>query len=227
MDAFLRIIALGFLGIDPFSAIIVSSAIATRTKKNRILAFAGIVTIGPVVMGVTLSFLGQGAIDFIKSMLPSSRSPVWAMANFVVILAIICWLTRRFLKRNEPKEKDRPKKSLLGSTWHFIIAAILFMLTIFADPAYYGVIVIAAESHNLLIMLCLHVVWVIISQILLIAIVVAYCFNAHVTLLRYSETLWKAHKDNASIVLYSIAILIAVLLLADAIFYIASGAYLF
>jgi hypothetical protein len=226
MQALLSIIGLGLLGLDPVAAIIVASAIAVHSRKYKVLIFTLAFLLGTTVLGVFLSVLGQNAIDFIQSFIPSDISPLWLILNVLVIVVIIVWLTVRFTKRNKVK-KEKKSKSLLGGAWQFFAMGLLFALSALTDPTFYAVIVIASETHNVFAMSGLHLLWISISQIPLLAIVVAYYLNAHNKLIVYSDKLWAAHKQKFTTILYILAILLALILLVDTIVYLTSGAYWF
>ena len=226
MQALLSIIGLGLLGIDPIAALIATSAIATHTKKYKILLFTLSFLIGTVVLGVILSLLGQGVLDYLQSFIPNDDSPLWLILNAIIIIAIIVWLVVRFSRRNKPK-KEKKSKRKVGSVWQLVSLGLFFALTALSDPTFYAVIVVAAETHNVFAMAGLHLLWITITQIPLIAVLIAYYLNAHKKLLSITDRLWSAHKQKLMVVLYSGAIVIALVLLADTIFYLVSGKYLF
>lgn len=225
MQALLSIIGLGFLGIDPIAAILAASAMAAHAQKHKILLFTLSFLLGTTLMGVLLSLLGQNAIDYIQSFIPSDISPLWSILNLTVIAAIIVWLLIRFLRRNAPKKPDKKRKSLVGGSWQFIAAGLLFALSSLTDPTFYAVIVIAAGTHNVFAMAGLHLLWISISQLPLLIVVTAYYLNAHKNLLVYVDKAWKAHKQKAMLMLYAAAIILALVLLADTIVYMVSDTY--
>ena len=225
MQPLLTIIGLGLLAIDPVEAMLVASAIMARTKKSKIVLFTLTFILGTAGFGVILSLLGQGAIDYVRSIIPSDTSPLWAILNIVIIAAVIVWLVIRFTRRNKPSKKE--KKQLFGNTWSFVAAALLLAVSALADPTFYAVILTAAETHNVFAMIGLNLLWIIIGESPLVILFIAYLFNAHKPLLKYTSRFWEAHKQKLIVALYCAAILLALVLLTDTIVYLATGAYWF
>ncbi len=226
MQTIYGILGLGLLGIDPLGAIVASTAIAAKVKKSRVLLFGLTYFSGTVIIGVVMSILGQEAIDFVQSFIPDDFSPAWAILNLLIVLIISGWLLIRFLKRNKPKKTPK-KKTLLGGVWQIIAVGLIFAASSLTDPTFYAVIILAAESHNILSMIGLHLLWVCVCQLPLILITGAYYLNIHQKLLSKSAKLWRLHRQKFIVVLYLIAILICLLLLADSAVYLVSGQYMF
>lgn len=221
------IVALGLLGIDPIGALLIISALMAGARRYRVLIFTATFIGGTVLLGTVLSLLGQGAIDYLQSFIPHSTSPLWAILSLAVIVAIIAWLTVRYMRRHSPAKKKVHKKPLLDSTWQFTVTGLVFALSALTDPTFYAVIVLAAETHNPIVMAGLHFTWISISQIPLLAVVAAYLFNIHKPFIKATKKLWKKHKNTLWLILYAAAITLAVALLVDIGAFIATGNYLF
>lgn len=218
-------ISFGLLAIDPVGALFFASVITADARRYIPILFTATFIFGTVILGVVLSLLGQGAVDFIQSIIPNDVSPLWAILNLIVITVIIVWLSARFTKRNNPRKERRELSP--GSAWSFAVAGLLFSISSLTDPTFYAVILIAAETHNIAAMIGLHLLWTIIGQIPLVVLFIAYLFNIHTPLLKYSNKVWRAHKDKVFTVLYIVAILLATILFIDTIIYIISGTYWF
>lgn len=227
MQTLISIVGLGLLGADPLAALLVAAAVMAGVKKYKILCFTISFLLGTVLLGVFFSVIGQGAVAHLQTLIPNEISPVWAALNLIIIGVIIAWLAVRFKNRKKPKERKRYRKPLLGSVWHFIAVGILLALSAPADPTFYAVIVLAAQAQNILEMAGLHLLWISVSQIPLIAVVIAYYLNTHTSFLRRTNKLWGEYKQKAMVFLYTSAILLALGLLANTAVYLITGSYLF
>lgn len=227
MQTLIDVLGLGILGLDPIAAIIVASAIAAGVKEYKIFLFAISSLICTVTLGVTLSLLGQKATSNHHLVIPDSTSPLWATLSVLIATTIIIWLIIRFTKRNRPRKKRKQPKQLGGRLWQPLLVGLIFSLSSLSDPAFYAIVVVATETHNIFATIGLHTLWVFVAQLPLIALVAAFHFNFHNKLLRVSDKLWHTHRRKMNTALYVTAIILVLLLLTDTLAYLLVGRYLF
>lgn len=122
--------------------------------------------------------------------------------------------------------KQKPKKKLAGSTWAITFAGVAFGVGAVFDPTFLAVISLASQSDNFFVILTMHTIWIIISQVLLFGLFIAYLFNKHEVVLDKSKMIWKRHKSRLSQIVYGAAILSIVVLLIDTMFFAFRGDYL-
>lgn len=203
-------------------AILVASAIAAGLSRAKIILFTASVFVFTVLTGVFFSYAGTSFIANIKSSLPSQGSALWAVLNIIIITVICVWL----YKKSKPTNNAKPQRKLTGSAWAILAAGIAFGVSAIFDPTFLAVISLAGQSGNLLTIITMHTVWILVSQIILFGLFVAYMLGKHQVVLQKSKAAWHKHKNMFTRLLYAAAVVSIVILLTDTLAYFITGSYL-
>lgn len=225
LETVLAAVGLGIAGIDPLGAILLMSAIAAQFTRTRIILFTVTVFLSTIAAGTILSLLGAGFISSINDFIPVSTSSVWLIINLVIATIILVWLVRRKLTENKPK-KEKPSKQLNSSFYAVIATGILFGAGSVFDPTFLAAISLAAQSDDLFTILLMHSIWIIISQIMLFVLFIAYLYGKHEKVIAYGRMQLKKHTVLLQNVLYVTAIAVFILLVSDSLSYALTGKYL-
>ena len=230
MQILLTTIGLGVAGIDPFAAVALLAAIMAGASRRKVLVFFASMFVFTVAIGVILSIAGDSVIYAITDILPSDNNPAWMYVNLMIIAALGGWLAYRWHRhvRPRPQRNNRTKRKLGGSIWSFAIAGIIYsFIGAFSDVTFYATVAVAAQAGNIFAIIGLHILWFVLGQFMLIALVVAYLMGAHKKLVHQSDLFWQKHKHRMPLLLYSAAGLAIVILLVDIVLFLVNGKYLF
>lgn len=225
LEAVLAAFGLGLAGIDPLGAGLLMTAIAANFTRSRIVLFCATVFLSAVIAGTILSVVGAGFIVSIKDLLPVPTSRVWLVVNLIIAAIILDWIVRRKLAEKKPKKKKLRKK--LSSSYYAVIATgILFGAGSVLDPTFLASISLAAQSDGLPTIIVMHTVWIIVSQMMLFALFMAYLNSKHERVIAYGRMQYRKHKALLQNVLYVAAFAAFLFLVSDTISYLLRGEYL-
>ena len=222
VSTYISTFLLAIAGIDPLGAILVASAIATGLSKVKIILFTACVFIFTIVTGVFFSYIGTNFLANITSSLPESNSSIWAYINIVIVVIICLWL----YKKSKSRTVQKPKKKLIGSTLTIALAGIAFGVGAVFDPTFLAVISLAGQNGNLFTIITLHTVWILVSQIMLFGLFIAYIIGKHELILSKSKTLWHKNKQKFNMLVFGAAALSIVILAVDTLVFVTTGDYL-
>lgn len=213
---------LGVAGIDPLGAILVASAIAAGVTRGKIILFTCCVFIFTILIGVFFSYIGTNFVATATSMVPDSNSTFWVYVN-VLIMAIIClWLYRK----TKAKTVEKPRKKLTGSMFAIAIVGIAFGAGAVFDPTFLAVISLAGQNGSILTIISMHTIWILISQIMLFSLLIAYLTGKHELVLSKSKAIWIKHKQLLNSFVTGAAILSIVILAIDILAFLVWGDYI-
>lgn len=229
MQTLLITVGLGMAGIDPFAMIALLAAISTGTTRTRVVLFFITMFVFTVSVGTIGSLLGDTFTAYISDVLRVNDGPLRLYGTALIAGLLLAWLVYRWCFRILPKQQPNDKKprfTLGQSPWHFIIAGIIYsFLCALSDPAFYAMVAFAAHTDSMLSIVSTHIVWFLLSQCLLVALLIAYFCGAHKKFAIWSQKFWKKHKNLLTKVLYVAACAVVILLLIDSSTYLLTGFY--
>lgn len=224
-EAVLAALGLGIAGVDPLGAVLLMTAIAANFTRSRIIFFSTTVFLSAVVAGTLLSVAGAGFISSIKDLLPVATSSVWLVVNLIIAAIILVWIIKRKLNENKP-EKPIARRKLSKSYYAIVITGILFGAGSVLDPTFLASISLAAQTDSLITIIVMHTIWVLVSQIMLFGLFVAYLNGKHEKVIIYSRMQYRKHKALLQNILYIAAIAAFLFLGLDSVNYVVRGEYL-
>lgn len=219
-------LGLGVLGIDPFTAIyLLAMGVGKETKTKISLFFVSFGVLSVQIGAILATIFGTAAVDILKKLTPGDESPFWACLNFAISGFLLVWVLRK-LRGVSKNPKREEKKIVGGSGLKYLITGTVFALTSFTDPTYYAVILMGGESHSFLVASMLLSVWFLVSQCMAVIVYLAIELNLLSALTETVERFKQRSWEGAAYGLYGILLLVAIVLLADAGYYLFAGRYL-
>lgn len=176
LELFVAALALGLAGIDPAGLVLALASLAAGARERTVVAFAAIVVGGTALLGTVLTLtVGQRLQDFDwTSLLP----PDWLGATIeaAVAVGLLAWVVVR-VRRPEarpprPVRRARTGTALLGG-------GVLFAASAPLDPTFVGLVVLAGRSESVPATGLAHATWIVVSQLPLVALVVAVALRRH------------------------------------------------
>ena len=218
---------LALAGIDPLGLSLLLAALAAGGQKLHVAAFALATPLGTVALGVLFSLFGEQLSEVMSSVLPGANDPVWAVVELLVAGVIIYWLVSSLKPAADDMKSEQaaspPRNpSLIG----FTVSGLAFSLSAVPDPTFLATAAVASQASGLLPMIGLHLLWALISQVLLFGFAIAYLFDLHEPLVAVAKPLWERLKRPMLFVLKASLAALALGLIADAVTLFATGAYL-
>ncbi len=215
--------ALGLAGIDPAGLIIAFAALAAGARERLVLAFAAVVIVGTASLGTALTLtVGQELQDLNWS---SFLPPDWlgAMVELALAATLLAWAVVR-LRRPEtrPPRPARTSRSGAALLW----TGVVFAATAPLDPTFVGLVVLAGRGEPAVAVATAHLVWIVVSQVLLVALVCTIVLRRHARAVAWLQDLLpRARPILAKIGTVALA-LAGVVLAVDAVWWLVAGRFL-
>lgn len=215
-------IGLGIAGFDPFGALLVAGALTIGASWRAALSFTLASAVVPIPLALLAGHALGPAITAIEEHL-SLPASIWVVITLGAGVAMIGWAVRR-IRRPPGEPKERPPLDV--SARAMALAGLAFGVTVLADPAYYAIIAVVARNPDPAARAAAVVVWFLISECLLIALVVASFTGAH---RRAAEGLRRAWRRASPVIngFITIALLVVgVLLILDGTWFLITGHFM-
>ncbi|MEM7340595.1 MAG: hypothetical protein AAF467_18200 [Actinomycetota bacterium] len=221
-----QVAALGVAGIDPVGAALLLSVISSGGSRASVLAFSTAALVTTVASGVILAIVGRGLLDQLTQLIPSAQSAVWAWVEGVAAVAILVWLARRRRPSAGPATADQPRSAAPGSLIGYGAAGALFSITSVIDPTFVATAAVAGPTATVTTLIAAFTIWTMISQLMLFGLAAAFVANVHQPLVRRIRTLIARLRPVLSGTVGGVALVMAAVLLLDAVWFAATGRYL-
>lgn len=178
-------LGLGLAGVDPAGLVVALGALAAGTRERLVIAFALIAVVGTALLGIGLTLtLGQQLQEFEwSSLLP----PDWLAATIELVLAagLLLWAALRVrrpgIRPPRPAGRSRSGTALL---W----AGVMFALSAPLDPTFLGLVVIAGRGEPVTAVASAHLIWIVVSQLPLVALVLIILLRRHARPVAWLQT---------------------------------------
>lgn len=220
-DVLGRVVALGIVGFDPTGAVLLVSAIAARAGRTKVFAFTATVFVTSIVTGTALALLGKRVFGESRSI---TSGPVLAYFEVGTALAILVWLASNLMSSDS--EPGRPRRNIAQSTPAMAVGGVAYALTTVLDPTFPATAVLVGPSGTM-VALASFAIRTLISQVALIALVVAFIFGTHERPVDAIRRWWQRHETLLTRLLNATLVLGVIVLLADAGKYVTTGQYIF
>lgn len=215
---------IGIAGLDPTAALIAVAALVAGATSRALTAFVVTVMIGAPVFGTALS-LTAGArlagLDW-RVLVPQGR--LGAVVGLAVGAALVAVAVVR-LVRHPARRNAAPKPRRVG-TLALVGAGAAYVGSLLIDPTFIAVTVLAGRSQELLDVIMMQGIWVLISQLPLLALLLAVSrFGQQRAVERFQ--VWWSRAQPALRVLVTVALVVAgLLLVTDALWWFGTGHFL-
>lgn len=216
-------LALGLAGIDPAGLVIAMSALAAGARDRLVVWFALIVVLGTALLGTLLTLtVGQRLqeLDW-SSLLPSDS--LGAALELALAVGLLVWAAIR-LRRPEARPPRPARKGRYGAA--LLWTGVVFALSAPLDPTFVGLVVVAGRGEPAVAVASAHLIWILVSQLPLVALVVAMIFRRHARAVAWVEDLMPRARPVLAAVATSALVLVGVVLAVDSVWWFATGQFL-
>lgn len=217
----LAALGLGLAGLDPAGALMAVATLAAGASRRTVLVFGSMVLGGSAALGATLSLtLGVRlrSVDLL-GLLP--RGAFGAVVEVVLGLGLLGWAWWRQQHRRVPGA-GRIGRSRLLPVLGLGVAYAALSLT---DPTFAAMVVLAGRGQPVAEVVAAHVMWSLASQLPLVVLLMAVLAGAHGGAVTWFQRWWArvgpALRRGVSV----LALVVGVLLLADAGLFAATGRF--
>lgn len=216
-------LALGLAGIDPAGLLIALSALAAGARDRLVLWFALIVVVGTALLGTVLTLtVGQQLqeLDW-SSLLPSDG--LGAALELALAVGLLVWAAIR-LRRPEARPPRPARKGRYGAA--LLWTGAVFALSAPLDPTFVGLVVVAGRGESTAAVASAHLIWILVSQLPLVALVVAMTFRRYARAVAWVEGVMPRARPMLARVGSSALVLVGAILALDALWWFATGEFL-
>lgn len=226
---------LGLAGFDIAGAIIIITALSMKCSKKQIYIFAFTSLISTIIVGLlSAKVLGTG-INYFADLFKYIPDNIYAIIEIGIGIALFYWFIERVFINNKYKQKEEKKENIIIKFVKkgLFIVGILFSLWAVSDPSFWGVVALATQNNNLIIVTLAFTIWMIVGQLPLYVLTIAIFFNKHEKIINWFDEKIKKNKKIEKIkkvlkIMISIIILIAsIYFIVDSVFYFVRGVWLF
>lgn len=169
-------VGLGLAGIDPAGLLLALGSLAAGARERTVLLFTAIVVAGTALLGTVLTLgLGRQLQDFDWT---SVFPPDWlgALIEGFLAAALLAWALIRLRRPGaRPPRPSKRARTGLALVW----AGLLFAASAPLDPTFVGLVVLAGRGESVLAVVLAHVMWVVVSQLPLVALAVLIMLGRH------------------------------------------------
>ena len=215
-------LALGLAGIDPAGLVIALSALAAGARDRFVLWFALIVIVGTALLGTLLTLtIGQRLqeLDW-SSLLPSDG--LGAALELGLAIVLLVWAAIR-VRRPEARPPRPARQGRYGAA--LLWTGVVFVLSAPLDPTFVGLVVVAGRGEPAAAVASAHLIWILVSQLPLVALFVAMLFRRHVRAVAWVEDLMPRARPVLAQVGSSALFLVGAILALDAAWWFATGRF--
>ena len=215
--------ALGLAGVDPAGLVIALSALAAGARERAVIGFTLVVVMGTALLGTALTFtVGRQLRSFDWSSLqPPDR--VGATVEIVLAISMLVWAAVRVRRPGtrppRPARNSRSGAALLGVGAVFALSAPL-------DPTFVGLVVLAGRGEPATGVVSAHLVWIVVSQSPLVALVAAVALRRHGRAVAWLQDLLPRARPILSKIGTGTLALVGGLLTVDALWWFVTGRFL-
>lgn len=217
----LAALGLGLAGLDPAGALMAVATLAAGAQRRTVLGFGLTVLGGSAALGVTLSLtLGVRlrSVDLL-GLLP--RGGLGALLEVVLGFGLLGWAWWR-QRRSTMPGAERLGRSRLGPVLGLGVAYAALSLT---DPTFAGMVVLAGRGQPVVDVVTAHLVWSLASQLPLVVLLVAVLAGAHGGAVTWFQRWWARVGPALRRGVTALALIVGVLLVADAGLFAATGRF--
>lgn len=218
----LVVAALGVAGFDPLGALLVAGALVLGASRRSALIFLLTSAVVPIGLAMLAGRVLRPVLATVESWLRLPAS-IWSAVSLVVGAGLIGWGLVR-ARRGVVVRPERPLRAASASA--MAGAGFWFGFTVLLDPAYYAVMAVVARHPEPLTRLTALVIWFVVAQWLLIALVVGAWVGDAGRAANRLRGLWRRAAPTISRMVTIAAFVVGLALVADGVWYLATGRFL-
>ncbi|MET1008208.1 MAG: hypothetical protein ABWX96_21840 [Propionibacteriaceae bacterium] len=217
-------VAIGVAGIDPTAALIAVAALVAGATSRALTAFAVTVMVGAPLLGTLLSLTIAARLAGLDWWVLVPRGRLGAVVGLAVGAALLTVGVVRLLRR-PTQRPTTPRRHRVG-TLALVGAGAAYVGSLLIDPTFIAVTVLAGRSRLPLEVIMMQCVWVLISQLPLIALLVAVSrFGQQLAVERF-QAWWSRAQPVLRVVVTVALVGMGLILVVDALWWFTTGHFL-
>ena len=223
MVAFLlTVLGLSLAGLDPAGALIAVAALAAGAARRTVLVYGLVVLLGTALLGTLLSLTaGRQLADVDWSgLVPAGQGG--ALLELLVGALLLGWAALRVARPNASAPKPRRRRTGAG----LALVGVLFAASATADPTFVGVVVVAGRGEPWWLVAVAHLLWAVLSQLPLTALLLAVATGRHERLVVWFQGWWARARGPGRRALTGLLLAAGLFVTLDAAWFLATGEFL-
>ena len=216
-------IAIGVAGIDPTAALLAVAALLAGATSRALTAFAVTVMVGAPLMGTVLSLTIAARLADLDWWVLVPRGRIGAVVGLVVGIALLIVGVLRL--RHRPTHRSSARKPQVG-TLALVGAGAAYVASLLIDPTFIAITVLAGRSREPLDVIMMQVVWVLLSQLPLLALLVAVARFGQQRAVQRFQSWWSRAQPALMLVVTGALLVVGTLLVLDAVWWFATAHFL-
>ena len=217
-------IAIGVAGIDPTAALLAVAALLAGATSRALTAFAVTVMVGAPLMGTVLSLTIAARLADLDWWVLVPRGRIGAVVGLVVGIALLTVGVLRL--RHRPTHRSSARKPHRVGTLALVGAGAAYVASLLIDPTFIAITVLAGRSREPLDVIMMQVVWVLLSQLPLLALLVAVARFGQQRAVRRFQSWWSRAQPALMLVVTGALLVVGTLLVLDAVWWFATAHFL-
>jgi hypothetical protein len=216
---------LGIAGIDPLGALIGIRALAAGTSDRVVVAYVAAMVVVTTLLGTVLSLTVGSRMSEIDWSFLDSGYGWWATGEVLAGALLLVWAIRRVFRTSS----DDGSKAPYGKARHgmaLVGAGVVFGLGAVLDPTFVSLVVLAGRDGALVDAVIGHFLWITISQLPAVLVGIAILSGRHTAFVARFQGWWQRISPVLSGVGTVIAVILAVILLLDGVWWFSTGDFL-
>jgi len=187
---------LGVAGIDPAGALIAIGALAAGARERDVLGFAVVSVLGTAVLGTLLSLTVGQRLQTVRwsAFLPPDR--LTALIELLIAAGLAWWAVARL--RTPGSRPPRPRRRTATSGPALVGLGVLWAAAAVLDPTFVGLVVLAGREESTLGVAAAHLLWIVVSQAPLLALVVATARGRQQRAVAWFHRVWERARPVTS-----------------------------
>lgn len=215
---------IGVAGIDPTAALVAVAALVAGATSRALTAFAVTVMVGTPVLGTVLSLTIAARLADLDWWLLVPRGRIAAVVGLVVGIALLTVGALRL--RGRPTRRAATSKPHRVGTLALVGAGAAYAGSLLIDPTFIAVTVLAGRSRDPLEVIMMQVVWVLISQLPLLALLVAVTRFGQQRAVDRFQSWWSRAQPALRLVVTGALLVVGTVLVLDALWWFTTGHFL-
>lgn len=214
-------LAIGVAGLDPTAALVAVAALVAGAGSRALTAFAMTVLVGAPLFGTVLALTVAARLSDVtwSGLVPRGR--LGAVLGLVLGVVLLVTAIVRSARRKPPRPTTTRTRQV--GALAMVGAGAAYVGSLLIDPTFLAVTVLAGRSRDPVEVIAMQVIWVVLSQLPLIALLVAVRRFGRQRAVDRFQAGWTRIRPTLSRVAWCALLAVGLLLVLDAGWWFATG----
>lgn len=214
-------LAIGVAGLDPTAALVAVAALLAGAGSRALNAFAATVLVGAPLFGTALALTVAARLPDVTWSGLVPRGHLGAVLGLALGVVLLVTGIVRLVRRNPPRPTSTRTRQV--GTLAMVGAGAAYVGSLLIDPTFLAVTVLAGRSRDPVAVIAMQVIWVVLSQLPLIALLVAVRRFGQQRAVDRFQAGWTRIRPTISRVVSFALLAVGLLLVLDAGWWLATG----